>query len=375
MKILHFGRFYNDRFGGLERHVDLLINAIKSSVERVDNVVANERPRLDVLEKSGYRVYKVPTFGVWAGTPLCPTMPAVVDRIQRPAAYDIHHLHFPDPMSHWAWRRVRHPGRLVITWHSDIIRQRFLLKLYRPFLLDILSRVDAVLVATPRHVSSSAILQGHVPPEKLFVVPYGLDYAGFEGPEVLKAAADVRARYRQPLVFAVGRHVYYKGFEYLIDAMRAVPDALLVLGGSGPLTRVLMDRVRRLRLSDRVHFVGRIPDHLLGAYYHAAEIVCMPSVAKSEAFGLVQLEAMACRRPVISTELGNGVSYVNQDGVTGFTVAPKDSKALADAINILLRDRGLREAMGEAGHHRATCEFSIERMAKGTLDVYRKILD
>jgi rhamnosyl/mannosyltransferase len=127
-------------------------------------------------------------------------------------------------------------------------------------------------------------------------------------------------------------------------------------------------------LDDRVQFAGRIPDEDLPAYYHAADIFCLPSVEPSEAFGLVQVEAMACRKPVVSCELGNGVSYVNQHNVTGLVVPPRDPSALAGAVNRLLGDVELRNTMGRAGRARGKREFTQEAMCAEMLAVYRQLL-
>jgi rhamnosyl/mannosyltransferase len=150
-------------------------------------------------------------------------------------------------------------------------------------------------------------------------------------------------------------------------------EALLILGGTGPLSATLHKLVAAEGLENRVVFAGRIPDEELPAYYHAAEVYCLPSVEPSEAFGLVQVEAMACGKPVVCCELGNGVSYVNQHEVTGLVVPPRDPPALASAINRLLDNGALRQKMGETGRARAKDEFTLERMWRETLAVYRQV--
>lgn len=168
--------------------------------------------------------------------------------------------------------------------------------------------------------------------------------------------------------------MYYKGFEYLIRAIRAVEkDALLMLGGTGPLTGALQALAQAEGVAERIQFLGRIPDTELPAHYHAADIFCLPSIEPSEAFGLVQVEAMICRKPVISCELNNGVSYVNRHGETGLVVPPRDPDALAQALNRLLDNDALRKNMGEAGHVRAKDEFTLDRMWRETLAVYRQV--
>lgn len=373
MKALHFGRFYDENFGGLERHVALLLKGLSRSMH-VDNLVANERFSSKVVPVEGYRVFKVPSLGLFAGMAVCPTMPWWARKLHRREQYDIAHLHFPDPMSHLAALALPRNIKLVISWHSDIVRQQNLLKLYRPLLDRIIARADAIIAATPRHFSASTQLGG-ADPARLHVVPYGIDFAPFEEPSAIAAGEKLRARHSgRKIVFAIGRHVYYKGFEYLIRAMKAVrQDALLILGGTGPLSASLKALAAAEGLENRVVFADRIQDEALPAYYHASEVFCLPSVEPSEAFGLVQVEAMACRKPVVCCELGTGVSYVNQHEVTGLVVPPRDPDALAAALNRLLGDDALRQKMGEAGHARAKNEFTLDRMWRETLAVYREV--
>jgi rhamnosyl/mannosyltransferase len=373
MKALHFGRFYGENFGGLERHVALLLKGLSRSAH-VDNLVANEGLSSEVLLVDRYRVFKVPSLGLFAGMALCPTMPYWARKLHYREHYDIVHLHFPDPMSHLAAMALPKDVRLVISWHSDIVRQQNLLKLYRPLLDRIIARADAIIAATPRHFSSSTQL-GCADPARLHVVPYGIDFAPFEEPSARVAGDKLRVRYPgRKIIFAVGRHVYYKGFEYLIRAMMTVrQDALLILGGVGPLSGSLRALAAAGGVENRVVFAGRIPDEELPAYYHAADVFCLPSIEPSEAFGLVQVEAMACGKPVVCCELGNGVSYVNQHEVTGLVVPPRDPEALAEALNRLLDDSVLRQKMGEAGHARAENEFTLERMWWDTLAIYQKV--
>lgn len=376
MKVLHFGRFYDENFGGLERHVALLLKGLSRSIG-VASLVASEDCASHVIEVNGYRVYKVPSLGLMAGAAICPTMPWRARKLHLQEHYDIAHLHFPDPMSHLAAMALPRDIKLVISWHSDIVRQQKLLKLYRPFLDRIVARADAIVGATPLHFSSSTQLGACQDKRRLRVVPYGIDFTPFEAPDAMKAGAELRHKLgRRSVIFAIGRHVYYKGFEFLLHAMRGVRhDALLVLGGTGPLTARLEEITATMGLRERVRFTGRIPDEALPAYYHAADIFCLPSVEQSEAFGLVQVEAMACRKPVVCCDLANGVNYVSRNGVTGLAVPPRDPDALARALNELLDDERAREKMGEAGYARAKREFTLENMWNGTLQVYREITD
>ena len=375
MRVLHFGRFYNDQFGGLERHVEVLLRGLEPYCVS-DNLVANDQYTMAVIEVAGHRVYKAPSLGKFASTAMCPTMPLWARRLHKQRDYDLVHLHFPDPMAHLASTFLPRDVKRVITWHSDIVRQKRLLRLYRPFLNRIVNQADAIIIPTPRHLESSDQLKACRHPERIHVVPYGLDYGAFE--KAARSSAQVmalRARLAgsAPLLFTVGRHVYYKGLEYLIRAMVDIPRGVLIIGGEGPLTPDLKVLTDTLGLTARIRFVGRIPDAELPLYYHACDVFCMPSVAPAEAFGLVQLEAMACGKPVVCCELHNGVTYVNRDDETGLVVPPRDPGALAGALNRLLDNPALRRRLGERGRRYARAEFSVESMVAGTLGVYERV--
>ena len=262
---------------------------------------------------------------------------------------------------------------MVITWHSDIVRQKNILKPYWPFLKRFVARAEAVIAATPAHFASMPQLAALSRPEQRAIVPYGFDFDPLREPHP-KAAA-LRAAHGGRIVFALGRHVYYKGFEYLVRAMRALADAKLLLGGSGPLTDELTRIAIAEGIADRVVFTGRIPESELPAYYQACDVFCLPSVEPSEAFGIVQVEAMACGKPVVCSDLKNGVNWVNPDGVTGLAVPPRDERALAVAWTRILEDRELRERPGAAAASRAATQFSLAALREGTLAVYRRVLE
>jgi len=181
----------------------------------------------------------------------------------------------------------------------------------------------------------------------------------------------IRDRYGKRIVLAVGRLVYYKGFEYLVRAMREVDGVLLVVG-EGPLRNKLQKEITRYGIADRVFLLGNVAE--LSPIYHACDVFVLPSIARSEAFGIVQLEAMACGKPIVNTKLDSGVNYVSPDGVSGITVPPEDSDALSAAIGRLLDDPDLQRRCGEAGLARVLNEFTLERTADRVCEIYDEIL-
>lgn len=371
IRVLTFGRYADDNFGGLERYVIELAHALEGEASFV-NIVAHRGAPPDI-PMAGETVYARAAASI-GDTPVCPSMPWHALRRHRAAPFDIAHLQFPaDPMAHLAYELLPRPVKRVITWHSDIVRQQGLLRLYRPLLNRTLRRADAIIAPTPAHISASRQLDPVRETARFRIVPFGFELARFRDRPAL--AEDIRRRYGgEFLLFALGRHVYYKGFEFLIRALASVPQARLALGGQGPLTGDLQRVARDAGVAERVDFVGRIPDAELPAWYHACDVFCLPSVEPAEAFGIVQVEAMACGRPVLCCQLGNGVNWVNRDGETGIAVPPADVGALAAALERLRADPELALRLGEAGRQRAYALFSAAAMAKGTLEVYREVL-
>jgi glycosyltransferase involved in cell wall biosynthesis len=367
LKVLCFGRLHGGSYGGMERHVESLILGLAGKVRFVNLVPSRDGPAREHRLGDSV-VYEVRAYGLGTNAPLSPSMPWRARRLHREWQFDAAHLHFPDPMSHAAALALPGSIPIIISWHSDIVRQKRLRVLYQPFLNRILKRAAAVVVGTPEHLRSSQVLPGAGVEHKTFQVPYGVDFARFKQPG--PRAAEIRRRFGERIVFALGRHVYYKGFEFLIDAMAHLPDARLLLGGEGPLTGELRRRAEALGVAGRVGFLGRIPEDELADFYFACDVFCMPSVEPAEAFGLVQVEAMACARPVVCCDLRNGVTYVNRHNITGLVVPPRDATALATALRDLLNDPALRQSLGKAGAARVRGEFSLQAQCDRMLAVY-----
>jgi len=372
MRVLFFGKFPIARHGGIERHVQTLTEGLAARGVAVTNLVYGESTRRESRVR-GVRIIESPVAAMLGSQPVSWAMVQEARRLIAEGV-DLIHLHFPDPFAHGVASLVAGRIPVVVSWHSDIVRQRVVGAAYRQLARLAFRRPAAVLVATGRHADSRQ-LDLIAPRERVHVVPYGIDAARFvPTAAVLARAAVLRAAYGpRPLVFALGRHVGYKGFEVLIDAV-AKSGAQLVLGGTGPLEGALRQRAAQSDASSRLHVVGEIAEADLVAWHHASDMYCLSSIAPAEAFGLVQAEAMACGRPVINTALGNGVNEVSPDGVSGLTVPVGDVDALAKAIDTLGADPVLRRRLGEAGRERVMTRYSIPAMVDGTLAVYRHVL-
>jgi rhamnosyl/mannosyltransferase len=374
VKVLHLGKF--DTLGGIERHVKALASGLVATGEvEVVNLVSNDAARTDRHDDYGYPTVRAACWGTALSLALSPTLPLLARRLQREHDFDLVHLHFPDPLGHFTALTMPRSVRRVISWHSDIVRQRRALAIYGPPLRAFVRDCDAIIGATPQHLQASTQIPAGRPGQVRAVIPYGFDPAQMAWTTAAEArASELRARGSgRPLLFAVGRHVYYKGFDVLLNALRDI-DADLVIGGAGQMTEVLKRAAAAAGVQQRVRFAGYIPEGELVAYYAACDVFVLPSTDRSEAFGLVQLEAMHCGKPVVSTRLGTGVEFVNQDGGTGLLVPPNDAPALAAAINKLLADPALRARMGDAGRARVAEVFSMQEMIESTMDIYRRVL-
>jgi glycosyltransferase involved in cell wall biosynthesis len=368
MNILHIYKDYPPILGGIENHIKVLAEGQAARGHGVTVLVTNPAGgQTTVTPENGVRVVRAGRLATVASTPLSAAWPRCLMR-ERP---DVAHLHFPYPfgdVTHALFGRAR---RTVITYHSDIVRQKSLLRLYAPFLRRSLARADRIIATSPHYVTTSPFLAPHV--DKCTVVPYGIDIARFAAADPAHIA-QIRTRYGESLILFVGQLRYYKGVEYLIRAMPQVEGCALIIGSETTTRLAELEQIARsLGVADRVLFLGEKGSEL-PAFYHACDLFVLPSVERSEAFGIVQIEAMAAGKPVVCTELGTGTSYINQDGITGLVVPPRDVAALAAAINRLLVDADLRRRLGQAAQERAQREFSYQIMVERVMQVYQLVL-
>jgi rhamnosyl/mannosyltransferase len=319
-------------------------------------VVAAHDRAVTVSEKIGeVSVTRAASFGKANSVPLSPAYAA---RLWNAEA-DCVVLHEPNPVA-GTTLFVRPPKRLVIWHHSDILRPGWAPPTYGRLQRLLYRRAACVVVSSPLLAARSPLVACA---SRVEVIPFGiaLDRFSRRNQDNERRIQEVRQRFPGPRVLFVGRLVYYKGVTTLIEALTHTAGTLLI-AGEGPLESELRRMVSALDLQSRVHFLGRVSDEELPALYQAADVFVLPSVAKTETFGVVQVEAMAAGVPVVSTALPTGVPWVNEDGVSGLVVAPGDARALGQAIGRLVGDDELRARCGHNAAARANALFSRERM-------------
>lgn len=324
-KILQVGKFYPPDVGGIERVMQDICEGMNKKGFICDVLCSNSKSHfgLDILESKA-RIYRTKSYGKLAKTSITPQMIYFLKTIGK--SYDIIHLHLPDPMANLALLLANPKDKIIILhWHSDIIKQKYLLKLYKPLQTWLLKRADFIIGTTPKYIQESTFLQDFH--NKCVAIPLGTTPVV---PSVTKAKIPKNPK----MLITMGRFVQYKGFEYAIRAMEFLPDDYhLCIGGSGELESSLKNLIAMLKLENKISFLGFIANEDLPRFYQESGIFILPSITKNEAFGLVQIEAMSYGVPVISCDIkGSGVPWVNENGYSGIIVPPKNPKALAQAV-------------------------------------------
>lgn len=370
MKILQIGKFYPIR-GGVEKVMYDIMMGLSQKQVCCDMLCAsaeNQQPGVIRLNKYA-RVLCVPVWKKVASTMLAPAMIFRLRKIRK--EYDVVHIHHPDPMACLALFLSGYEGTVVLHWHSDILKQKVLLKFYRPLQNWLLKRADVIVGTTPVYVAESPFLKKVQ--DKVCNIPIGVDEVKPDTEQVSR----LREKYAgKKIIFSLGRLVEYKGYEYLIRAARQLSDEYVILiGGKGPLQIHLQALVEELDVAEKVKLIGFIADEELPAYFGACDAFCLSSIWKTEAFAIVQVEAMSCGKPVIATEIPeSGVSWVNADFSSGINVAPEDADSLAQAITMLLSDDNLYGQLSAGAGYRYKTMFTKELMTERCLNLYQKLL-
>ena len=258
----------------------------------------------------------------------------------------------------------------VLTYHSDIIRQWFLLQFYRPLMLHFLASVDRIIASSPNYLETSSVLERFS--DKVHVIPYGLSKASYPTPDE-ERLAHWRRRVGDKFFLFVGILRYYKGLHILLDAAQGTGYPIVIVG-AGPTEAELKEHALSSKL-DNVIFLGALPDEDKVALLHLCHAIVFPSHLRSEAFGISLLEGAMYGKPMISSEIGTGTSFVNIHGETGLVVPPSDPMAFRQAMNFLWNNSQAAQEMGARAEARYWNLFTADRMAASHASLYRELLD
>jgi len=384
LKILHIGKYFPPFHGGLENYMrDLMVALGRRGIKNAALVHRHDSSlfTLDEIVRFDAQDLRVVRSGTWTKllfAPISPAFPWHLRRLIAALKPDILHLHMPNPSVFWCLflpsaRRIP----WVVQWQSDVITsaQGWLMKLtyhlYRPFERAVLRRARAIVAATPPYLDSSQPLQPWL--SKCRVVPLGMDASRLAGKTMELQTAP--GHFEGLSVLAIGRLTYYKGIRYLIEATAIVENMRLDVVGDGEEARALRALAASLNLQNRVTFHGAADDGELARLLAQCDCLCLPSVERTEAFGMVLLEAMCFSKATVVADVpGSGMGWIVDHGLTGLKVRPADAAALAEAFRQLESDRRKLGELGRAGRLKFERLFEINQAAEGIVDTYRAVL-
>lgn len=366
--ILQLGKFYPIK-GGVEKVAYDLMTGLSTNEIHCDMLCATVAGKGKTIRLNPYaQLMECHSWGKAAATMIAPSMITTLRKVC--PSYDIVHVHHPDPMAALALALSGYKGKVVLHWHSDIQKQKYLLRLYRPLQDWLLRRADLIVGTSPVYLDESPFLKKVQ--QKTVCLPIGV-------PPILpepEAVDKLRKQYgEKKIVFSLGRLVAYKGFTHLVEAARFLKDDYVILiGGTGALKQALSQQIKRLGLENKVVLLGRIPENELPTYFGACKVFCLPSVQKTEAFGIVQIEAMSCGKPVVATRIPqSGVPWVNKHGVSGLNVMPGNAGELARAIQDIADNESVYDKYSTAAKNRYWDIFTNVHMIDKCKRIYNNL--
>ena len=368
LKVLQVGKFY-PILGGVEKVMyDLMTGLSERNISCDMLCAAVQGPTVEKVLNDHAKLFCMHALTKKAGTMISPAMIGKLRKICQ--EYDIIHVHHPDPMAALALFLSGYKGKVVLHWHSDIVKQRWFLKAYLPLQNWLLRRADQIIGTSPVYLKGSKHLRKVQ--DKTVCLPIGIE----EMPRNSVRAQEILEQYgHKKIIFSLGRMVSYKGFQYLVEAAKYLDDDyVVVIGGTGPLKNSLLQQIKELSLQNKVILPGRIDDSDLVAYYEACRLFCLPSVMKTEAFGIVQIEAMSFGRPVVTTTIpDSGVSWVNVHGRSGLNVTPRNAQELAEAILKISKKEEDYRRFSEGARQVFQERYTYKEMIDSCLKIYARL--
>ncbi len=372
MKVLHLGKYYPPVVGGIELfNYDLVEWQNKNEIQS-DVLCVNNCNKIVIEKIKTYNVYRASLIKVFASTPISISYITILKKIIK--NYDVLHIHFPNPLAALAvLLSYNHKTKIVIHWHSDIVRQKNLLRLINPLINWVLKCADIIIGTTQQYINGSEQLKFFH--SKCVAIPSGLN------PQRLNFSVELLSEIKmsylgKKIIFSIGRLVEYKGFEYLVKAAQYLDkEYIILIAGKGPLYENLLQLISTLNLSDKIKMLGYVSDDMIGSYLKAMDLFVLPSITKNEAFGLVQCESMYFGKPIVATNIkSSGVNWVNQNNITGLNVEPKNPKQLADAIKSILSNKEKYELFSKNAKKRFEETFNIKNIGESIKEIYEELL-
>jgi len=369
MKILSVSKLYYPWTGGVEKIVQQVTEGIKEKADFESEVLCCQAKGERKIETvNGVKVFRASSWRIFLGMPLSFDFFRLFKELSQKA--DLIDFHHPFPLGDLAFFLFRPKAKLIVHYHSDIVRQNFFGFLIKPLISHTLKKAERILVSNPNLIKSSPYLKKIQ--WKCQLIPFGVNLEEIKQCLDEAEIGEIKKKYKEFVLF-VGRLNYYKGIDYLIEAMKDIKVNLVIIG-EGKQEKLLKKKTKDLEIENKVFFLPTQERKKLINFYKVSEVFVLPSIFKSEAFGIVLIEAMACGTPVVSTELGTGTSWVNINRKTGFVAPPRNSKALKETISKILENKNLAQELGQNARKRVEEEFSLDKMLRETERVYKLVI-
>lgn len=366
MRVLHLGKFCPPREGGIEIFTFDLLEYLNRKGVSAELLCFDSK--CGCAFYNSFKYYSSRVNMIINSAPLSYDFVHIFVKIHK--SFDIIHIHAPNPLAEVL--SLISKRKIVIHWHSDIVKQKFSYFVYKHIQRKVLKNADKIICTSPQYLESSYQLD-HVKP-KVTVIPLGLDPERLLSIKKDSRFAEFIGKVKnRKVILSIGRLVKYKGFEYLIEAGKYIYDnGIIVIIGDGPMRNFLKKKIENLKLEDKVILFGKVDS--VSEYIKNCDLFVLPSISRNEAFGLVLVEALYFGKPLITTDVnGSGMNYVNQNNITGLVVPPKNSKALAYAVNKILSNRSLYNFFSENAKRRFD-EFKIDVVGNKILRLYEEIV-
>ncbi len=370
MKLLHIPNYYYPNTGGIEQvcrdivhslmesNIDQKVICFNGDARRGGLVCKMKETSTDIVDDIEIR--RCGCIAKISSQSISLTYPNELKKIIHDFDPDTIIFHYPNPfVATFLLPLIKNKTKLILYWHLDIIKQKYLKYLFNHQTRKLLERADLIVSTSPNYIDGSKYLSEYR--EKCIVIPncVSIDFENIND-YVINKAKEIKEHYRDKCIcFTVGRHIPYKGFEYLVEAARYLDDNYAILiGGKGPLTESLKEKAKGLT---NLEFLGFISDEDLLSYYLACDIIPFSSITKNEAFGISLAEGMSFEKPAVTFTIpGSGVNFVNLNGVTGFEVPNRDCRAYADAIKELYEDKKIYREFSKNAKERVLQNFTYD---------------
>lgn len=362
MRILHINKSFDG--GGVEKYLKQLIDHFNSS-HQVDALVVNDKRKTEIEKYNSSKIIKLSKTLEFSSAKLSISFPLHLNKMLD--EYDILHFHYPNPIGELSWLvNLSKNAKTVVTFHNDVAKEKKFSGIYNKLMKLYFKNIDKIIVTSDNLAKTSNVLKNYQ--NKIKVIPLGIKLNKFSDYDKNNFSIN-----RKNILF-VGRLAPVKGIQYLVRAMKNV-DANLNIVGKGPLKDEIEKLISDNNLENKINLLGFVSEDKLINLYNKADIFVLPSVYRGEGFGYVLLEAMISKTACISTELGTGTSYINQDGKTGYVVPPRNVEKLSNKINKLISNDTKLTEFKENAYQRVEDEFSLEKMFKDIEKVYKEVLN